>query len=153
MLSALKFLTRQTAFQMLPKQCLHLIASRGALLVSVCLAGSFCLLLLWLHKTDFYNKEFCSHGHLVTKYQVARFAMIPAMAWLIYAMGAGVTALLCGRNIHIAIQTYERYPLYFFIGAGVWQCAFFIVGSSGLYTWNVAVILSIAILILSIPTQ
>ena len=106
---------------------------------------------IWMRLADFYHTQFFSHGSEVTVYQLARLTFIPFLIWLNYAVGAAVARLLCGQAKHSLVMPYERYPLYFLIGAGVWHVGLFASGLAGLYTWFFAAIVSTVVMILSIP--
>ena len=49
------------------------------------------------------------------------------------------------------LASFERYPLGFFIGCGLWHVALFVIGFAGFYTWPVMATLTIIAAALSIP--
>lgn len=121
------------------------------LLAAFAIAGGFVYLLLWFDRTDFYHGEFFEPGSKVILYNLARLLFIPYMAWIVYAPGAGLIALVSGRRALGALMAWERYPLGFIAGAGIWHFLLFGCGLAGLYVKPVAVLLSVGAMFMSVP--
>jgi len=115
------------------------------------IASGYAYILFWFGQVDFYHRHFFDHGALVSHYQLLRLLFIPCFAWTVYAVGAGAAMLVSSRDGFKSLPLWERYPLGFIIGAGLWQVGLFILGLNGLYLKPIAVTLSFGVMLLSIP--
>ncbi len=122
-----------------------------AFLAAALLAISYAALLSWFERTDFYHTGFFAHGAAVQAYQAARLVFIVYLAWLIYAVGAGTMTLALGAQASSSLAPFERYPLTFILGAGIWHVLLFATGLAGLDTKPVMLTLTLAVMLLSIP--
>lgn len=120
-------------------------------LLATCLAAGYLYLLFWFASTNFYAEHFFDHGAPIRHYAKARLAFIPYMAWLVYAVGAGSIALGCGQAALKVLPAWERYPLGFVAGAGVWHALLFPIGLAGLDIKPVAVGLTLCVMAASVP--
>jgi hypothetical protein len=102
------------------------------LLAAVTLAVVYACLLAWFIRVDFYYHGFFEHGSNVTIYQVARLSFIPCLAWTIYAAGALANLAAFSRTTMLSLPLWERYPLFFISGAGIWHIGLFATGIAGL---------------------
>jgi hypothetical protein len=123
----------------------------GPLAIAVGLAGGYAYLLAWFTRVDFYHSDFFAHGQVVTDYQLARLIFIPCFAWTIYAVGAFANWLVFGSKVVAELAPWERYPLFFVTGAGLWHLALFPMGLAGFDIKPVAVILTLGTMSLSVP--
>ena len=122
-----------------------------SLFLSLGIVAFYVILVQWFHTRDFYHTSFFDHGASVTFYQVMRLLFMPYLAWMIYAVGVGVATLLRLRTITNPLPAWERYPLLFLIGAGVWHVALFPVGLAGFYNHGVAYAMTLAVMVFSLP--
>jgi hypothetical protein len=121
------------------------------LAVAVVLAGGYAYLLAWFNRVDFYHTGFFVHGPAVTHYQVARLIFIPYFAWTIYWVGAFANLFLFGRGATATFSAWERFPLFFVTGAGLWHLAMYGIGLAGFDIKPVALALSLGTMSLSVP--
>lgn len=125
---------------------------RGRLLtVGVTATGGYAALIFWFAWADVYGAHFFDHGGLVALYNVLRIVFAAALAWLVYAPGAVILAMAAGFSAVRSLRPGERYALGFFTGAGFWHLLLFAVGFAGGYTRPVAIALTVAVLVLSLP--
>jgi hypothetical protein len=119
--------------------------------IAVALAGGYAYLLAWFTRVDFYHHEFFVHGAAVTAYQIARLIFIPYFAWTIYCAGAFANILIFGLAAATNISSWERCPLFFITGAGIWHVVMFGIGLAGFDIKPVAVALSLGMMSFSVP--
>jgi hypothetical protein len=127
------------------------IARYASLAIALGLASGYAYLLAWFNRVDFYHHDFFVHGRAVTVYQIARLIFIPYFAWTIYAVGALTNRLAFGAAAVADLSSWERYPLFFIAGAGVWHVAMFAIGLAGFDIKPVAVAFSLGTMSLSVP--
>ena len=113
--------------------------------------GGYGAVIFWFSWADVYNTHFFDHGPLLLFYNLMRIALAVALAWLVYAVGAVVLTMVAGFPAVRALSPAERYALGFFTGAGLWHIALIGIGLSGGYTRPVAVMLTMAAMVLSAP--
>jgi hypothetical protein len=123
----------------------------GYFATALALALGYAYLLAWFGRTDFYHHEFFAHGGRVTAYQVARLLFTGYLGWTICAVGAFAVSLTCGRSGTAALSAWERWPLCFVVGAGVWHIAMFALGLASFDIGAVAITLSLGTMALSVP--
>jgi len=119
--------------------------------VAICLAAGYALLLAWFNRVDFYHHGFFAHGRAVRQYEFARVIFIPYFAWTIYSVGAFANWISFGRETIDELPSWERYPLFFVAGAGLWHVVMFTIGLAGFDIKPVAVALSLGTMSLSVP--
>ena len=69
-----------------------------------------------------------------------------------YFVGAATVVAMTGSSAFLwQLPASERYPLGFFIGAGIWHLLLFFFGLAGLYVWPVMATMTIAVAAASIP--
>lgn len=120
-------------------------------LIAFLLTGIYVLLIAWFDFVDFYRLGFFEHGTKVVQYHLARLLFIPFLMWIVYAVGAGVIALVSGRRALETLTSWDRYPLGFIAGAGIWHALLLGCGLAGLYTKSLAVFLTVGVMLFSIP--
>ena len=124
---------------------------RPAFVAALGLAAGFAALLAWYDRVDFYHTGFFIHGAAVTRYELARLVFIPYLAWLIYAVGLETNFLIFGREATADLPGWERFPLCFIIGTGLWHVVMFGIGLAGFDKTPVALTLAIGAMSFSIP--
>jgi hypothetical protein len=124
---------------------------RASLVVALGLVAGYALLLVWFERVDFYRSGFFVHGLAVTRYEFARLIFVPYLAWLIYAVGAAANFLVFGRKATAELPYWERVPLFFIVGAGIWHVPMFAIGLAGLDRKPVALALTLGAISLSVP--
>ena len=120
-------------------------------MLPVGLVIAYIAVIIGFHQVDLYHKHFFDHGALVFFYQLQRIFFLFALAWLVYVVGAIVTRAVCGSGFFWSLAAYERYPLGFFVGSGIWHVVLFCAGLAGLYIWPVVAIMTVAVAAISIP--
>jgi len=123
----------------------------GVLAVGAIAVAAYAALISWFASTDVYAAHFFDHGALIVLYNLLRIIFAGALAWLIYAPGAGLLVLAAGADQFGSLTPGERYALGFFTGAGLWHLVLFGIGFAGGYTRPVAVALTVTVLALSTP--
>jgi hypothetical protein len=111
----------------------------------------YALLLHWFDGHDFYHRYFFEHGSRVRHYEWARLAFIFCFAWQVYAAGAMVLSIVLGGRNFGKLLAWERYPLGFLIGIAAWSVPLYIVGLAGQYSRPLAVDVSFAVVLASLP--
>ncbi len=86
----------------------------------------------------------------ITIYQLARLFFFSALAWLVYAVGAATIVATVGRPFLWSLPAFERYPLGFFVGSGLWHIVLFVLGLAGLYKWPIMAGMTTIVAVLSI---
>jgi hypothetical protein len=109
----------------------------------------FVAMVVWFYRADFYHQQFFTHGASVFTDNVARSAFVFLLAWLVYAPGAGVIALVAPERVRAAMTPVERAVAGFGVGVGLWQVAMLVLGIAGLYYRSVMVGLAFLILVAS----
>jgi hypothetical protein len=108
----------------------------------------YMLLLVWFHGVDVYHRHFSQLGLIVFAYNCFRLLFIFYLFWMVETVGLWLLRIVAGKTLaHIA--TLERLVLGFFTGAGVWHLAMLVLGYLNLYTFRVAVIMSLPLVVLS----
>jgi hypothetical protein len=119
--------------------------------IGIALVIGYALLLSYFGFVDFYHNEFFVRGPQLIGYQLLRLTFVPYLAWTIYFVGA----LLCGsattRQTMAGFSPWERHPLYFIIGAGVWHIVMFGIGLAGFDLKAVALALTLTAMVCSAP--
>ena len=111
----------------------------------------YVLLLYWFGSREFYQLHFFDHGLPVRHYDRARLLFIFYFAWLVYAAGAVTMQIVAGADSCAKIPARERFPLGFLVGAAVWSILLFPIGLIGLYQKPLALAITIAVMLVSIP--
>lgn len=111
----------------------------------------YALLLYWFDSRDFYYKHFFDHGVPIRHYERLRLLFIFCFAWLVYAPGAMGLSIVAGRTGLAQLPAWERYPLGFLTGVGVWSVVLCALGLASLYSKPLAISLTIAVMLVSIP--
>jgi hypothetical protein len=109
------------------------------------------MLLAWFNRVDFYHHGFFAHGRSVQVYEIARLIFIPYLSWTIYSVGALANRLAFRPETIDQLPGWERYPLFFIAGAGLWHVAMFAVGLAGFDIKLVAVALALGTMSASVP--
>jgi hypothetical protein len=108
----------------------------------------YMLLLVWFHGVDVYHQHFSQLGLIVFAYNCFRLLFIFYLFWMVETVGLWLLRIVAGKALaHIA--TLERLVLGFFTGAAVWHLAMLVFGYLNLYTFRVAVIISLPLVVLS----
>jgi hypothetical protein len=119
--------------------------------VALALAGGYATLLAWFGRVDFYHNDFFVSGTAVAGYEIARLIFIPYFAWTVYCAGALANDVVFGRAATADFPAWQRCPLFFITGAGLWHLVMFIIGLAGFDIKSVALVLSLATMVLGIP--
>jgi hypothetical protein len=124
----------------------------NAVLAAALLLGlGFVLLLIWFDRTDFYHAHFFDAGVIVKRYQVARALFAFYLVWLVYSTGFLATSFFAVPDSLAALPWWERLPLCFLVGAGLWHLLMFAIGLAGLDVKPVAVGLACVAMLSSVP--
>ncbi len=123
--------------------------SRSELLCIGALLGGFIGVVLWFRFVDFYHRFFFQSGAIVLADNLVRVVFVAILAWLIYAPGAGIAALLLAPGERTALTPAERSVLGFGIGVGIWHVVLLILGVLGLYYRSVMAGLCLVVLVVS----
>ena len=107
---------------------------------------AFIAVVLWFWYVDFYHRHFFDSGAIVLVDNLLRVVFVIILAWLIYAPGAGVAALLTTPKEYTRFSAVERAVLGFGIGTGLWSVALLLLGLVGLYHRGVMVGLCLIVL-------
>jgi hypothetical protein len=119
--------------------------------IALLLGIGFVLLLQWFDRTDFYHAHFFDAGVIVRRYQVARTLFAFYLVWLVYSTGFLISSRFTASGNLEALPWWERVPLCFLTGAGVWHLLMFPLGLAGLVVKPVAVGLVCLAMLLSLP--
>ena len=92
----------------------------------------FSVIVWWFGFIDVYDRNFFDDGILILTENLARIGFIFLLAWLIYAPGAAVAAILIGAAEPTPSPA-ERVVLGFGLGVGLWHVSLLILGIAGLY--------------------
>lgn len=125
--------------------------TRATLATAVSLGVAFALLLLWFDRTDFYNAHFFDSGSAVRQYQFARALFAFYLVWLVYSTGFLVASVFAVPQSLEALPFWERFPLCFVLGAGLWHLLMFAIGLAGFDIKPIAVGLACGAMLLSLP--
>lgn len=106
---------------------------RAEWLVVGALIGGFISVVAWFDSVDFYHRHFFDAGGIVVADNVVRIVFVGIFSWLIYAPGAGVSALITSPSERATLSAAERGVLGFGIGIGIWHVVMLILGVLGLY--------------------
>ena len=118
--------------------------------VAICtLIGGFIGVVWWFAGVDFYHRHYFDAGPIVLADNVARIVFVGIFAWLIYAPGAAIAALIAPPDARAALAPAERAVLGFGIGVGIWHVVMLLLGIFDLYYWAVLVALCLGVLIAS----
>jgi hypothetical protein len=123
-------------------------AKMRILAVAALICG-FIGIVLWFAGVDFYHRHFFDTGPIVAADNAARIVFVGVFAWLIYAPGAAIAALIMSPDERAALTPAERAVLGFGIGVGIWHVAMLILGILNLYYRSVMVGLCLAVLVAS----
>jgi hypothetical protein len=109
------------------------------------------LLLYWFDSRDFYYKHFFDRGVPIRHYERLRLLFIFCFAWLVYAPGAMGLLIVAGKRGLAQLPAWERYPLGFLTGVGVWSIVLYALGLASLYSKPLAIGITAAVMLGSIP--
>jgi hypothetical protein len=123
--------------------------SRGELLAIGAMLCGYIGVLLWFDGVDFYNRHFFETGPIVAADNLMRILFVAIFAWLIYAPGAGVAAVITLPSGRTILSPAERAVLGFGIGIGLWHVVLLILGILGLYYRSVMAGLCLLVLVAS----
>jgi predicted nucleic acid-binding protein len=121
-------------------------SSRAELLAVGALIVGFIAVVLWFDRVDFYHRHFFDAGAIVAADNAMRIVFVGIFAWLIYAPGAGIAALIMSPAERAALSAAERAVLGFGIGVGIWHVVMLILGVLDLYYRSVIVGLCLVVL-------
>jgi len=124
---------------------------RREVITALAIVVGYVLLLTYFSFLDFYHHDFFVRGLPVIGYQIARLIFVPYFAWTIYFVGALSLRLATIDKTMIELPAWERYPLCFIIGAGVWHLLMFALGLAGFDLKPVALALTLAVMLCSVP--
>jgi hypothetical protein len=110
----------------------------------------YALLLYWFDSRDFYYKHFFDRGG-IRHYEWLRLLFIFCFAWLVYAPGAMGLWIVAGKRGLAQLPAWERYPLGFLTGVGVWSIVLYALGLASLYSKPLAIGITVAVMLGSIP--
>jgi len=113
------------------------------------LIGSFVAVVRWFDAADFYHRHFFDHGAIVAVNNAMRVVFVGIFAWLIYAPGAAVVALIASPRQRAALWPAERAVLGFAFGACLWHIAMLILGFFDLYYRSIIAGLSLVVVVAS----
>jgi hypothetical protein len=122
-------------------------STRATILATGLLVGGFIGVVLWFGLVDFYHLHFFDTGWIVAADNLVRVVFVAVLCWLIYAPGAGVTALIIPAQERAILTSGERAVVGFGIGAAVWHVAMLILGLANLYYRPVMIVLCLIVLI------
>ena len=125
--------------------------SRIGLALAVLAVLGYAALIYGFAAIDFYHQHFFARGLSVTFYSFSWLAFAAFLAWIVYAAGVGVITGICGRRALWSLPAFERYPLAFLAGAGVWHGVLFVIGLAGWDNRTVAATMTLAVMALSVP--
>jgi hypothetical protein len=111
----------------------------------------YALLLYWFDSGNFYYKHFFDRGVPIRHYEWLRLLFIVCFAWLVYAPGAMGLSIVAGKRGLAQFPVWERYPLGFLTGVGVWSIVLYALGLAGLYSKPLAIGITAAVMVGSIP--
>jgi hypothetical protein len=119
-------------------------------IVSICvLIAGFIAVVAWFAGVDFYHRHFYDTGAIVLADNVVRVVFVGIFSWLVYAAGAGLTAVMVTPHARAALSPAERGVLGFGVGIGVWHVAMLILGILDLYYRATMVALCLVVLVVS----
>ena len=119
------------------------------------LFAAFVGVVLWFRQVDVYHLHFFEVGAIVPADIAMRFVFVTVLAWLVYAPGAGIVALLERRGSGepvFPLWPAERALIGFGIGIGLWHIVLLILGVAGLYYRAVMVSIAAIVLISFVKT-
>jgi hypothetical protein len=119
------------------------------MLAVAALLGGFIGMVLWFDRIDFYHRHFFDTGAIVFADNMVRIVFVGIFAWLIYAPGAAIAALIMAPEARAALSPAERAVLGFGIGVGVWHVAMLLLGIFDLYYRAVMVAVCLIVLVVS----
>jgi len=126
--------------------------NKAALLPITVLFAAFIGVVLWFREVDFYHLHFFDKGAIVPADIAMRVVFVGILAWLVYAPGAGILALLerrQGGQPVFPLWPAERALVGFGIGIGLWHVVLLILGVAGLYYRVVMVSIGAIVLLAS----
>jgi hypothetical protein len=106
-------------------------------------------IVLYFSKLDFYHQSFFAHGLSVLIYNVVRIVFLFLFAWLVYAPGSAIAALITPDRIYATIPPIERAIVGFGLGVAVWEILMLLLGEAGFYYRSIAAGVSAVVLIAS----
>jgi hypothetical protein len=116
------------------------------------LFAAFIGAVLWFRQVDFYHRHFFDKGAIVPADIAMRVVFVSILAWLVYAPGAGILALLERRRElqpMFLLWPAERAIIGFGIGIGLWHIVLLILGVAGLYYRVVMISIGATVLLAS----
>jgi hypothetical protein len=124
-------------------------SAKAQVLAAAALICGFIGVVLWFAGVDFYHRHFFDTGPIVAADNAARIIFFGIFAWLIYAPGAAIAALIMSPDERAVLTPAERAVLGFGIGVGIWHVAMLFLGILNLYYRSVMVGLCLAVLVAS----
>jgi hypothetical protein len=119
--------------------------------IAAALVAGYAFLLTCFGVFDFYHHDFFARGLPIIGYQISRLIFVPYLAWTIYFVGALACRSMTGRQIMTEFSAWDRYPLCFIVGAGVWHVVMFAIGLAGLDLKPIALALTLTTMLCSVP--
>src|SRR5262245_25189783 len=110
--------------------------------------GVYVVLLFWFHGIDVYHKHFATTGLVVAAHNFFRVLFIAYLFWIVHAVGRWTLRLAAGKTVD-DLGLLEGLALGFFAGTGVWHLVMLALGYLNLYTWPVAITLTVPVVALS----
>jgi hypothetical protein len=119
--------------------------------IALALVIGYVLLLAYFRLVDFYHHDFFVRGLRVISYHIARLIFVPYFAWTIYFVGVLAYRSMSSYEAMIELPFWDRYPLCFIVGAGVWHIIMFALGLAGFDLKAIALGLTLGVVLCSVP--
>jgi hypothetical protein len=131
-----------------PQPCHTSGLANSFILPRLLFTAPYVLVLLWFRGVDVYHRHFSEPGLIVLAYNSFRVLFIFYLFCIIETAGLFLLRAVAGNAVE-TIGILERLALGFFTGAGVWHVAMFALGYLNLYTWPIAIAISLPLVALS----
>src|SRR5438128_1091296 len=104
------------------------VSAREQIVATGALVATFGGVAMWFGLADVYHRHFFSTGAIVAAHNLIRTVFVAVLAWLIYAPGAGLAALIVPAREQAALTSAERAVLGFGMGVALWHLSMLILG-------------------------